>query len=198
NYLTLRAAVDSHPVLAGAAFVTFYALAVTVSLPGALWFTIASGLLFGWALGTVYAWAGALTGAVLIFLAARTALRDVLRAKAGSRLDQFKRGFEGDAFFYVLLLRLIPLPFFLVNVAPAFFDVKVRDYALATAIGVIPGALAYAAIGAGAGDIIASGADLTPAALIDPKIGVGVALLAALTLGGLWLKKRREAMERGA
>lgn len=195
NYGALRAWIAERPLIAGGVFVAVYALAVTVSLPGALWFTIAAGALFGWPLGAGYAWAGALMGAVLVFLAARSALADVLAAKAGGRVAQFKAGFERDAFSYLLLLRLIPLPFFLVNVAPAFFKVKLRDYAGATALGIIPGGLAYAALGAGAGDVIAAGGTLDLSILAQPKVLFGMGALAALALAPLLLKGRRARLE---
>ena len=47
-------------------------------------------------------------------------------------------------------------PFWLVNVAPALFEVPVRTYVLATAIGIIPGTLAYTLVGNGLGGLIAA------------------------------------------
>lgn len=189
NYVGWREMAEARPLATGLCFIVIYALAVSVSLPGALWFTIAGGLLFGWGWGGVYAWIGATMGATLIFLAARTALANVLRAKAGSRLAQFKAGFERDAFSYLLTLRLIPLPFFLVNVAPAAFDVRVRTFVAATGLGIIPGAFAYAALGAGAGDAIASGRPLDFSVLSDPKILFGMGGLAILAVVPIALRR---------
>ena len=57
-----------------------------------------------------------------------------------------------------MLLRLLPVaPFWLVNIVPALFGVKLRDYVLATGIGIIPGTFVYASIGAGAGSICVVG-----------------------------------------
>lgn len=49
----------------------------------------------------------------------------------------------------VLVVRLVPLvPFTAVNYASGLSGIRFRDYALGSAIGMIPGSLAYAALGA--------------------------------------------------
>lgn len=190
NMALWRGWVDERPVATALCFVALYALAASISLPGALWFTIAGGVLFGWLQGAIYSWAGATIGATILFLAARTALRGVLAAKAGPRVQQFKAGFERDAFSYLLTLRLIPLPFFLVNAAPAFFDVKVRTFVLASMLGMIPGAFAYATLGAGAADALAQGGDLDVGrVLLEPKVLVAMAALAALAFIPIALRR---------
>jgi uncharacterized membrane protein YdjX (TVP38/TMEM64 family) len=160
---TLDALVARNLVVAIALFVLVYAVAVTISLPGASILTISGGLLFGAWLGGAAAWIGATIGASLIFLAARTAFGDALRARAGSWLDRLSAGFRENAFSYLLILRLTPVaPFFIVNVAPAFFNVKLRDYLLATMIGIVPGTFVYAAVGAGLKAALRTGATTAP------------------------------------
>ncbi len=154
---TLDAFVAQNLVAALALFMLGYAVAVAISLPGASILTISGGFLFGTWFGGGAAWLAATIGATLIFLAARTAFGDVLRARAGSWLEKLSTGFRENAFNYLLVLRLTPMaPFFIVNLAPAFFNVSLRDYVLATLIGMIPGAFVYASVGAalqiGAGD----------------------------------------------
>lgn len=147
-----------------ALYILVYIAAVTISLPGASVLTLSGGFLFGTWLGGGAAWIGASIGATLIFLAARTAFGDVLRARAGSWREKLRDGFRENAFTYLLVLRLTPVaPFFIVNVAPAFFDVKLRDYVLATMLGMIPGAFVYAAVGAGLHAALATGLDADPA-----------------------------------
>ena len=133
--------VQENLMLALAAYLIFYALAVAISVPGALWFTIGSGFLFGPYLGTA--------GATIIFLAARYAFADWVREKFPGYVKKLQDGFSRDAFTYVVILRLIPvLPFFGINIATALLNVPVRAYALGTLVGVIPGAYVYATVGA--------------------------------------------------
>lgn len=160
---TLDAFVARNIALALAVFVSIYAIAVTISLPGASILTITGGFLFGTWLGGASAWIGATIGATLIFLAAKTAFSDLLRSRTGSWLEKLASGFRENAFSYLLVLRLTPVaPFFIINVAPAFFDVKLRDYVLATLIGIIPGTFVYAAVGAGLQAALAAGATSDP------------------------------------
>jgi len=131
------------------AYVVFYALAVSISVPGALWFTIGSGFLFGSIFGTGVAVLGATIGATIIFLAARYAFADWVRAKFPGYVKKLQDGFSRDAFTYIVILRLIPaLPFFGINIATALLNVPVRAYFLGTLVGVIPGAYVYATLGA--------------------------------------------------
>lgn len=201
---TLDAFVSRNAALAAAIYVLVYAIAVTISLPGASILTISGGFLFGVWLGGASAWIGATIGATLIFLAARTAFGDVLRARAGTWLEKLATGFRENAFSYLLVLRLTPVaPFFIVNVAPAFFDVKLRDYLLATLLGIIPGAFVYAAVGAGLKAALAAGATANPdeaarALLTSPAIYGPVLGLIALALIPIAVKALRGRRERAA
>ena len=180
--------VSTHFLLALAVFTLTYALLVMISLPGASFFTIAGGFLFGTWIGGGAAWIGATIGATLIFLAARTAFGDALRARAGSWLERLRDGFRRNAFNYLLVLRLTPVaPFFVVNLAPAFFNVSLRDYVLATLIGMVPGALVYASVGAGMKVALATGAASDPneaarAILTSPAVYLPIVALIALAL----------------
>ncbi len=84
------------------------------------------------------------TRATLAFLAARYLFRGWVEQRFGNRLAAFQEGFTQNAFNYLLTLRLIPLfPFFLVNLLSGLTPVKAGTYMAATAIGIIPGSLAY-------------------------------------------------------
>lgn len=201
---TLDAFVRGNLIAALALFALIYAAAVTISLPGASILTISGGFLFGTWLGGGAAWLGATVGATLIFLAARTAFGDVLKARAGGWLEKLREGFRANAFSYLLVLRLTPVaPFFIVNVAPAFFDVKLRDYVLATAIGIIPGTFVYAAVGAGLKAALATGATtdpseaaralLTSPAILGPVIGLIVLALIPVAMKALRGKRAETA-----
>jgi len=155
NRESLRTLMDEHYVLALTAFTVLYALAVALSIPGAVVLTIASGFLFGWLVGGILSVVGATIGATAVFLVARSALRDVLIAKAGPRLQRFAEGFREDALSYLLFLRLIPVfPFWLVNLAPGLLGVSFWTYVLTTLVGIIPGTFAFALAGNGLDSVI--------------------------------------------
>ena len=88
---------------------------------------------------------------------ARTALGEPLLKRAGPRAIKLAQEFREDAFSYLLFLRLVPaFPFFLVNLVPAFAGVGLVPFVAATALGIIPGAVAYAFAGTGLDSIIAA------------------------------------------
>jgi uncharacterized membrane protein YdjX (TVP38/TMEM64 family) len=146
--LALKELVAASPVLAALAFMGLYALIVALSVPAASILTIFAGFLFGWLAGGILVAVAATAGATVLFLAARSAFGDFLRDRVGGRVLRLAKGFEKDAFGYLLALRLAPVfPFFVVNIAPAFFHVRLRTYVAATFLGILPGTFAYAYLG---------------------------------------------------
>ncbi len=138
-----------------ALYVALYIAAVALSIPGAVVLTILGGFLFGWLIGGLATVIAATLGAAAIFLIAKTSLGVSLRKRAGPFINKLAEGFEKDAFNYLLFLRLVPLfPFWLVNVAPAFANVSLRTFSLATLIGIIPGTFAFSFLGNGLDSII--------------------------------------------
>ncbi len=190
----LTALVARNTLLAALAFIVVYALAIALSVPGGAVLTIAGGFMFGSILATVLVLIAATLGATLVFLIARSALGDPLRARAGPFLKRMEAGFQEDALNYLLVLRLIPLfPFWIVNLVPAFLGVPLRTYVLGTFIGIIPGSFVFASVGAGIGSVLDSGQDFSPSSVLTPEIVialVGLALLALLPVAYRKLKAR--------
>ncbi len=209
NRMRLADFVASQPASAVLAFVLIYIAAVALSLPGGALLTMTGGFLFGWLFGGLLAVLSATIGASIIFLIAKSALGETLAARAGPRLAQLRAGFANNAFSYLLFLRLVPaFPFWLVNLAPAFLGVAWPVFALATAIGIIPGTFAFAFFGAGLDDIItyqlsardaclaAGGSDcplrFDPAGLLSLPLLAAFVLMGVAALLPILLKSRRE------
>lgn len=188
---------SGNEVVAAAAFMLLYALVTAFSVPGAVWMTIGGGFLFGAIFATVYVVIGATIGATLIFLAARYALGDYLRSKAGPAVRKMEAGFRDNALSYLLFLRLIPVfPFWLVNLVPAFLGVPVWTYVAATLVGIIPGAFVYASVGNGIGAVIDAGGRPDLSIIFDPEILIpiaGLAVLALLPVLYKWIKGKPPA-----
>jgi len=179
----LRAFVEANPVLAALAFILVYIASVALSVPGAVFLTIAGGYLFGLALGAALVVIGATTGALGVFLIARTSLGEPLRARAGPFLKRMEEGFRRNALNYLLVLRLIPIfPFWIVNVVPAFLGVPLHTYALATFFGIIPGSIVYASVGNGLGAVIETGGQPDLGIILKPEVLGPILGLAALAL----------------
>ena len=189
---------DAHYALAALTFMLVYVVAVALSLPGALWLTISSGLLFGTAAGSVLAVIGATLGSSLLFLAARYACADFFHARAGGWLKRMEGGFQDNAFSYLLFLRLVPaFPFWLVNLVPALLGVGTFTFVAATALGIVPGTVIYASVGNGLGEMIAAGGAPDLSILFKPAVLGPLVALSLLSLAPVMIKRvRRRAQER--
>jgi uncharacterized membrane protein YdjX (TVP38/TMEM64 family) len=211
NVFAVREAFQSfiaqHLFLAMLAYIAAYAAVVAISVPGASIFTLSGGLIFGWFLGGIAAVTGASIGAVLLFLIARSAFGETLRAKAGPKINGLVEGFQKDALSYLLFLRLVPaFPFFVVNIAAALLNVPLRTYIVGTVLGIIPATFAFASIGAGLDSVFAkSKADqaacalakglaacpleLSAKSLVTKEILIALSLLAVVALIPVAYKK---------
>lgn len=191
NRAVLTSFVQDNFILSILGFVALYAVLTAISFPGASFLSIFGGFLFGTLVGGGAITVGATIGAVGIFLAARYALGDVLTKKAGPYMKKFEAGLKENEISYLFILRLIPaFPFFIVNVVPALFDVKLRNYALTTFFGIIPGCFVYASVGAGAGAILDKGDELKLTGLMtQPKVLLPILGLITLALLPIIYKK---------
>src|SRR5262249_6755980 len=131
-----------------------------------------------------------------LFLAARTAFRDLLRARAGPWLARLEQGFAENGLSYLLVLRLVPVfPFFVVNLVPAFLGLGLRTYVIGTLLGIIPGTFVYASLGAGLGSIFDSGGQCSLQHVLTPQLVLallGLGLLAMLPIAYRRFTARRQ------
>lgn len=192
----LKQTVAAHYYSAVFWFVALYALATAFSFPAASLLTIFAGFLFGWFVGGSAAIIGATIGATAIFTAARTAFGDFLKEKVGGKVARLAKGFEKNAFSYLFVLRLAPVfPFFVMNVAPALFNVPLRIYVSATFLGIIPGGMAYAYLGQGLDSVIVAaaqaGREVSLKDIVTPEISLAFGALALVAAIPVIVKKIR-------
>ncbi|MCF3932276.1 TVP38/TMEM64 family protein [Acuticoccus sp. M5D2P5] len=175
----LLAAVAANFVLMCLIYCAAYVIAVAVSFPGASLLTIIGGFLFGPFVATLLTIVSATLGGAIIFLAAKSSIGEALRARAGPAAQRLAEGFEADAFSYLLFLRLVPVfPFWLINVAPALFNVRLGTFLLATLLGIVPGTFVYAFLGSGLGGLIKAQEEADPGCL--------AAKTCTIDIGALW------------
>ncbi len=186
---TVQGAVGAAGPAAPIAYVVLYAVATVAFVPGAP-LTLAGGALFGPLWGTVLAVAGATLGAGGAFVLARRLGRDQVEALAAGRLGQVDRWLEQQGFLAVLYLRLVIIvPFNLLNYVVGITSVRRRDYLLATMIGIVPGAFAFAAFG----DVALAALDGDLDALLSAQFLSAVALIVLLAAGGPVVHRRLRA-----
>ena len=141
-------------------FIGVYALATVLLAPGSI-LTFGAGFAFGLWKGFLAVSAGATLGASLAFLIGRFIARDKVEAIA-RRNETFREidnaiGEEGAKLIF--LLRLSPvIPFNLSNYFYGLTAVRFWPYALASWIGMMPGAFLYVYIGTAGRDAVLAAA----------------------------------------
>jgi uncharacterized membrane protein YdjX (TVP38/TMEM64 family) len=177
-------------VLAVLSYIFIYILAVAISIPGAVILTITGGFLFGVIFGSIYTVIAATIGATILFLAVKTALGSWIAKKTTQWITKMRNGFQKNAFNYLLFLRFVPLfPFWVVNIVPALFNMRLISFVIATFIGIIPGTVVYAGLGNGLEKLIASGKTPELNIIFKPEILLPLLGLAILSLLPILYKK---------
>lgn len=176
---TIRDVVDRAGPAGPVLFVLTYAVLTVLLVPGSP-LTVAAGVLFGPALGTVYVVIGATIGAVGAFLWGRMLGRRAVAELAGDGLQRVDRWLGRRGLVAVLYLRFVPLvPFNLSNPVAGVTGIGLRDFALGTFLGIIPGTFAFAALGGSIDDPT------------SPMFLGALALLVLLAVVVPWVDRRR-------
>ncbi len=185
----------AHKLLTVLMFGAAYTVVVALSIPGAIWMTLLAGFVFGTSLGAVIVVLAATLGSLIVFLAARYAIGDLLYKKAGPFVRRMEEGFRKNAFSYLMFLRLVPLfPFWLVNLVPAFLNVSATAFVVATVLGIAPATVVFASVGNGLGAVLDRGGSPDLTIVFEPHIMgplLGLALLALVPVALRKFKERR-------
>lgn len=126
------------------AFLVLSVLRPFVLFPATL-LTMAAGLLFGPVAGIAVAAVGANASAMVGYGMGGAFASDVVR---DGRLSGWRDRMRADSFEAVLLMRLVFLPYDLVNYAAGYLRIRWRPFLAATAIGSLPGTASFVLLGA--------------------------------------------------
>lgn len=167
---TVRRAVAASGAWGPVVFVVLHVVLTLVPVPKNLLAGIA-GAIFGLGAGSALSWVGAVASAWVTFELAGRLGAEAVDGITGARVERVRRVLRERGLLAVVIARLTPLvPFTVVNYGAGVSRVGRRDYLLGTALGVVPGTVAYVAVGASAGQ------DATTILLAG---GAGVLLLVA-------------------
>ncbi len=120
-----------------------YAIGCIFAVPASL-FIIASGVVWGWKLGGIYAMTGGMLGAVVSYFVGRF-LGEGLLEKFGGAGKMVERQVASAGLKTMLIVRLIPGPPFAVwNYGAGVAGVRFSDYFLGTLLGTFPAHMIFA------------------------------------------------------
>ena len=125
-------------------YILFYTVRPLIFFPASL-LTIASGLVFGPLLCILFTIIGENASANVAFSLARWLGRDLIVAgeEENALVAKWDRRLRENGLVTVLVMRLIYLPFDLVNFSCGLTAMRHRDYAIGTFIGILPALIAF-------------------------------------------------------
>ncbi|WP_247553075.1 VTT domain-containing protein [Bradyrhizobium sp. 138] len=142
-------------------------------------------------LGFVTAMAGVLLSALILFAIGRVLGRERLQRLLGRRAARIQERVVGKGILAVVVIRMIPIaPFSVVNVVAGASTLPLRDFLVGTLLGMTPGILAMAVLGAQIADL-ARNASWTNATLLALAFLGWLAICAGAQFVATWLAGRR-------
>ncbi|SDZ83020.1 TVP38/TMEM64 family protein [Microbulbifer marinus] len=167
-------------------FILVIALAIVVLAPGVI-FTMGAGFVFGVVKGTLLVVAGTVLGATIAFLIARYLFGERPSRWIMSHIKPPTIGevIRKEGWRMIMLTRLVPLfPFKLSNYFFGLTPVRLRDFVIGNAIGIVPITLHNVYIGSIAADLTTLGQldERTPVQWTFYGIGFVLAVIAVIGL----------------
>jgi len=157
---------------------------------------LVGGFIFGKWLGTILAVFGLSTGATFLYIFANFFLKDLIREKFSNRFSNLTEKFKKNEFLFFIIYRFIGgIPFFISNILPTLFNVKVKNFFFGSVIGMAPQLFVGVSLGAGLNKILEKNIEpptffeliLTPDIYL-PIIGIIFLVFIAIYLRKFFLK----------
>ena len=116
---------------------------------------LVGGFIFGKWLGTLIALFGLTTGATLLYVLANYFLKDFIYEKFSSKFIFLIKKFEKNEFIYFVVYRAVGgIPFFIQNLLPTLFNIKIKNYFYGSLVGLAPQLFIGVSLGAGINKLI--------------------------------------------
>ncbi len=154
---------------------------------------LVGGFVFGKWLGTLIIVFGLSIGATFLYMFANYFLKDLIEEKFSFRFNNLTEKFKENEFTFFLIYRFIGgIPFFISNILPTIFNVKIRNFFLGSVIGMTPQLFVGASLGAGLNKILEENSEAPSLLqlLLTPDIYLPVIGIITLVLIGFLLRKK--------
>ena len=156
-----------------------------------------SGFIFGKWVGSIYAIFGLTIGATMLYTFANYFLKDLVREKFSKKFSNLSEKFKNNEFNFFLIYRFVGgVPFFISNILPTIFNVKIKNFFFGSLIGMYPQVFVGASLGSGLSKIIEN--NLEPPTLTKlflsseiylPIIGFILLILIGIMVKNIFYKK---------
>ena len=116
---------------------------------------IFAGFIFGKWFGTIIVVTGTSIGATLVYMLANFFFKEIIKQKLVPKFYKLKELFNKNDILYFMILRFVgAVPFTIQNILPILFNMRVKNYFIATLFGTMPSMFVSVAIGSGIENII--------------------------------------------
>jgi uncharacterized membrane protein YdjX (TVP38/TMEM64 family) len=181
--------VQEHSFLTPLIFMTIYTISMALAIPDGFFLSVVAGFIFPEYIGIVYVLISEMAGTLIFFLTVRHTLTDYWHKKAGPLLNKLEKGFKENQVSYLLFLRFVHLiPFWLLNLASAYFRVPIWTFTWTTFLGFIPLAFIYTQAGSGLGKILATQDSFSISAVLSEKFLIILICLGLFALLPVFIK----------
>ena len=116
---------------------------------------LVGGFIFGKWLGTFLVVFGLSCGATLLYIFANFFLKDIIKKKFSDKFSNLNSKFKKNEFIFFLIYRFVGgIPFFISNILPTLFNVKLKNFFFGSIIGMAPQLFVGVSLGAGLSKIL--------------------------------------------
>ncbi|HEY9202397.1 MAG TPA: VTT domain-containing protein [Gammaproteobacteria bacterium] len=151
---------------------------------------IATVSVFGPWYGAGYALLGAELSAIVSFMLGHLLGNNALRRIAGSRVNRISKAIARRGVLTIITLRIVPVaPFSVINIIAGATAIRLRDFALGSFLGMIPGVVSIAIL---ADRLLASLRDPSPQSILILAAAIVLVILSLLGLRQ-WSRRKRQA-----
>ena len=183
---------EKNPILVMACYFIVYVVMTAFSIPGAIFLTLAGGLLFGLFVGTVIVSFASTIGATLSMLFGRFLLREWVQSRFSSQMKSINSGINKDGGYYLFTLRLVPVvPFFVINLGMGLTRLRTITFYFVSQLGMLPVTLVYINAGSEIAKIESLG-DILSTTLIGSFAVLGIFPLLVKNMFAFIEKRRRK------
>ena len=157
---------------------------------------LVGGFIFGKWLGTLLVVFGLSTGATFLYMFANFFFKDIIQEKFASRFSNLTDKFKRNEFIFFLIYRFVGgIPFFISNILPTLFNIKVKNFFFGSLIGMTPQLFVGVSLGAGLSKILEENQNpptifelITTPDIYLPVVGIIILVLIAIYLRKYFFK----------
>ena len=152
---------------------------------------IFAGFAFGTILGSILSILSFTIGATLLYLFANHYFKDLVEKYLGTKYASIKQNVNENELSYFFSLRVVPgIPFPIKNLLPVLFNMKLKNFFLATLFGEAAPIIISVSIFSGLSGAFESDKDLNLNLLFSPEIFFPLLALAIMSLIANFIKKK--------